>query len=139
MKNSPLNFLLTVLLFLSLIPGAALAQELNLAPDCGNASASPSSLWPVNHKFVDIDILGVTDPDSDPFSVEVQCILQDEELNASGDGNFIYDGDGIDTPTASLRSERSGNNNGRVYHIDFIATDSSGARCGGRGAGVCPP
>ncbi|MHB1351665.1 MAG: putative Ig domain-containing protein, partial [Desulfobulbaceae bacterium] len=131
MKNSPLNFLLTVLLFLSLIPGAALAQELNLAPDCGNASASPSSLWPVNHKFVDIDILGVTDPDSDPFSVEVQCILQDEELNASGDGNFIYDGDGIDTPTASLRSERSGNNNGRVYHIDFIATDSSGARCGG--------
>jgi len=114
------NSSLVVLLFISsLLPGLSPAAELNLAPDCSNASASPLSLWPVNHKFVDIDINGVVDPDNDPLGISIQCILQDEELNAIGDGNFIYDADGINTPTASVRSERSGNNNGRVYHIDF--------------------
>lgn len=135
MKNSLFyfrNLSLVVLLFLACFqPGLIIAAELNLAPACSSASASPVTLWPVNHKFTGITITGVTDPDGDPLSIAIQCILQDEELNATGDGNFIYDADGIDTPTPSVRSERSGNNNGRVYHIDFIATDSKGARCGG--------
>jgi hypothetical protein len=135
MKNSLFYFrnlsLVALLLLGCFQPGRIIAAELNLAPDCSNAIASSSTLWPVNHKLTDISINGVTDPDGDPLTIAVQCILQDEELNATGDGNFIYDAGGIDTATPSVRSERSGNNNGRVYHIDFIATDSKGGRCGG--------
>ena len=30
-----------------------------------------------------------------------------------------------------LRSERAKGGNGRVYHIDFLATDTNGATCNG--------
>jgi hypothetical protein len=48
-------------------------------------------------------------------------------VDGSGDGSFAPDG--IIDDTASVRSERSGNENGRVYHIGFTATDSSGENC----------
>ena len=41
------------------------------------------------------------------------------------------DGAGVGTSTAQVRAERSGNENGRVYDIRFIAQDNSGARCEG--------
>ncbi|MCI5145622.1 MAG: hypothetical protein D3923_08840, partial [Candidatus Electrothrix sp. AR3] len=118
-------------LLLFSFPASLQAQPLNLTPDCINAEASPDSVWPPNHSFTDIDITGVTDPDGDTVTIAVQCILQDEEIESTGDGNFEPDASGIDTATASVRNERSGNQNGRVYHIDFIATDSNGASCGG--------
>jgi len=120
--------LLSISFFLT---GTGQAQNLNLAPDCSQATASKSSIWPPNHSFVPIEILGVNDPDNDSIDISIQCIFQDEELNTTGDGNTEYDGEGIDASTASVRSERSGNENGRVYHIDYIATDSNGAKCGG--------
>jgi Putative Ig domain len=127
---------LTVIFLLSIFGNgiflqSANAVDLNHTPVCSNAHADTDSLWPPNHKFTPIGIQGVTDPDGDPVNITVQCILQDEALNTTGDGNTDYDGDGINTSIASVRSERSGNQNGRVYHIDFIATDSHGAKCGG--------
>lgn len=110
---------------------SANAVDLNHSPVCANAYANIDSIWPPNHKFTPIEIQGVTDSDGDSVEIAIQCILQDEKLNTTGDGNTEYDGDGINTSVASVRSERSGNQNGRVYHIDFIATDSHGARCGG--------
>ena len=71
-----------ILLLLILSPALALSatEQLNHAPDCANAAASPSSLWPANHKFTEIGITGTTDPDNDPLHIAVQCIYQDEEL-----------------------------------------------------------
>lgn len=114
----------------ALLPAPVVAMELNHAPDCSGAQANVGAIWPPDHKFTAIDILGITDPDGDAVEIEIQCIIQDEELNAPGDGNFVYDGDGIGTATALVRNERAGGLNGRVYHIDFIAADSNGARCG---------
>ncbi len=103
----------------------------NQAPDCQQAVANPNNLWPPNHKFQSITIDGVTDPDNDSLTISVQCILQDEPLNVDGDGNTEYDGSGIGNATAKVRRERQGGGNGRVYHIDFTATDPQGASCQG--------
>ncbi len=124
--------------FLLLINVAVSAQNFNpnpeqgnLAPDCSTATPGQSVLWPPNHQFNTIDILGINDPDGDQLTTEVQCIRQDEPLNSTGDGNTEYDATGVGTTSVSVRRERKGNGNGRVYHINYIATDSNGARCGG--------
>ena len=67
--------------------------------DCANAYASPNSLSPPNHTFAEIAIEGVIGADY----LEVQCISQDEPLNADGDGNTEYDGDGIGEAVARVR------------------------------------
>lgn len=135
MKHVTRLVVANILLLLNL---AVSAQDLNpnpaqanLAPDCSAATPSQSVLWPPNHKFSAIDILGISDPDGDLVSTVVQCIRQDEPLNSTGDGNTEYDASGVGSTSASVRRERNGNSNGRVYHISYIATDANGARCGG--------
>lgn len=103
----------------------------NRAPDCGHAAANPSLLWPPNHKLVTIGITGVTDPDGDPVNLIVTRIEQDEPVNGLGDGDTSPDGFGVGTAQASVRRERSGLRNGRVYQIDFSAKDNNGASCTG--------
>jgi hypothetical protein len=100
---------------------------INQAPDCSAAAPSISSLWPPNHRMEPVSILGVTDPDSDPVTVTITSIYQDEPVDDIADGHTGPDGDGVGTSTAQVRAERSGSprnpGNGRVYHISFTATD----------------
>src|SRR5207245_1657154 len=90
----------------------------NRPPDCSGAVADPGVLWPPLHKFVNISVAGVTDPDGDPVSIAITGVSQDEPLTGSGTGNTCPDASGIGTPTASVRAERSGliTGDGRVYH-----------------------
>jgi streptogramin lyase len=107
----------------------------NEPPDCTKAAPSRSSLWPPNHKFESITIVGVTDPEGKSVTVKVTSIRQDEPIETTGDGNFTPDGKGVGTATADVRAERVGDpkkpGNGRVYHIAFTATDADGATCNG--------
>ena len=103
----------------------------NVAPVCSTAAPSQTLLWPPNHKFVPITIIGITDDDGDSVTITIDGIFQDERVNAKGDGNTSPDGDGVGTDTAQLRSERSGNENGRVYEISFTADDGNGGSCSG--------
>ena len=103
----------------------------NLPPVCTGAFAGPDSLWPPNHKFVPITIDGVTDPDGDPVVVTVLAVAQDEPVDATGDGNTCGDAAGVGTSDLALRSERSGEGDGRVYHVAFRADDPLGAFCTG--------
>jgi len=103
--------------------------DLNAPPVCTNAVPSQTTLWPANHKMTAIDILGVTDPDGDAFTLSIDSIYQDEAVNSSGSGNTAPDGEGIGTATAWVRMERDGGGNGRFYHIAFTATDTSGSSC----------
>ena len=107
--------------------------SLNSPPQCSKAIASQEMLWPVNHKLVDISVLGVTDPDGDAFSLTIDSIMQDEPVNGEDDGNTAPDGSGVGIELASIRAERAGYDgaNGRVYHIGFTATDSAGNQCSG--------
>lgn len=106
-------------------------QPLNNPPDSSNAKPSRDIIWPPNHNWVPIDIMGITDPEGDPIAISVDGIYQDEPVDIDGDGKFMPDGMGIGTSTAQIRAERSGFGNGRVYHIDFTAIDGRGGQSKG--------
>lgn len=104
------------------------------APACSQARPSLAMLWPPNHGFVAVSILGVTDPEGDPVSISIDRNMQDEpndgdDNDEGGDGNTCPDASGVGTSTALLRAERSGRGNGRVYTIFFTATDGRGGSC----------
>lgn len=109
----------------------------NAPPDCSAATADSDLLWPPNHKFREIAVLGVTDPDGDPVTIAIDSILQDEPLDGAGDGSTSPDG-AIGSSTASVRAERAGGGNGRVYQIGFTASDDQGGSCSGA-VTVCVP
>ena len=106
----------------------------NMAPDCSAAVASPIKVWPPNGKLVPISIQGVADPDNDPVTLTVTGVHQDEPLSRIG----TPDATGIGTPAASIRADRSGKGDGRVYHLSFEALDPLGASCTGT-VRICVP
>lgn len=110
---------------------ASIVVSANQPPACDGAQASPAALWPPNHGFADVEILGVTDPDGDPVALSVSAITQDEPVDGTGSGDTAPDGEGVGTPTARVRAERSGNGDGRVYAISFTASDGQGGSCAG--------
>lgn len=99
-------------------------------PDCSTARASIESIWPANHKLVDIEIVNLTDTCDRALAVTIDGITQDEPVNGLGDGDTGPDGFGVGETTAQLRAERSGTGDGRVYEISFSAT-AGGATCSG--------
>lgn len=108
----------------------------NHPPVC-SATASAGDLWPPNHKPRYLSLAGITDPDDDEITIRYTGILQDEPVDAVGQGNTPdFDG-GIEDNGASawIRAERTGNPNipgdGRVYLISYTATDAAGASCSG--------
>ena len=104
----------------------------NRNPICDSAVASESVLWPPNHRYHAISILGVTDPDGDPVTITVTGVTQDEPVNTRGDGNTCPEAQIVDGQ-ASVRAERTGTpgipGNGRVYAITFTADDGRGGHC----------
>ena len=108
-------------------------EVLNKPPDCTAVAPSIDKLWPPNHKFVSIEVLGVSDPEGDPFVITIDGIYQDEPVDTVGDGSFTPDGMGVGTSTAEVRAERTGTKkvpgDGRVYHISFTADDGHGGTC----------
>ena len=99
-------------------------------PVCGAAQASPAVLWAPNHQFVPIAIIGVTDPDEDAVTITATSVTQDEPVIGTGDGHTSPDAV-IQAGVASVRAERAGNGNGRVYRIAFTADDGKGSTCTG--------
>ena len=110
------------------------ALSLNIPPDCSAAQAIPGMLWPPNHKSHDVAIVGVTDPDGDAFTLNVDALRQDEPVNSAEDGDTCPDATCVGTDGASVIAERVGGEygfegDGRVYWIYFTATDTYGASC----------
>jgi hypothetical protein len=106
----------------------------NAPPDCNAASADKDMLWPPNHKFHDISVVGVTDPEGDAITIYIDAVRQDEWTNGDDDGNVCPDAMGIGTDTASVAAERVGGpegseGNGRYYWISFTAEDEFGGTC----------
>jgi outer membrane protein assembly factor BamB len=108
-------------------------------PDCSAAAAGTPTLWPPNHKFVSETVTGVTAVNG-PVTINITGIHQDEPtlLAGTGSGDTCPDGKGVGTSTAQVRAERDGTADGRVYHIDFTATDTKSQSCTGT-VTVCVP
>jgi chitinase len=77
-------------------------------------------LWPPDHKMALVHIIGLVNPNNDPVTID--SISQDEPTNGLGDGDTPIDAM-INGDAVQLRAERSGNGNGRVYHICFTVHD----------------
>ena len=102
----------------------------NQLPVCSAAQTNPAALWSPNHQFVPIVVMGVTDPEDDSVTITVTGVTQDEPVTSTGSGNTAPDAV-IQAGAASVRAERSGNGNGRVYQISFTADDGNGGSCTG--------
>ena len=113
----------------------------NNDPSCSAAAASSPVLWPPNHQLVPISIVGVTDPDGDTISITVNSITQDEPVTDQGQGAGKTSPDASLSPLA-VRAERNGNpktpGDGRVYQINFTASDGAGGSCSAT-VTVCVP
>lgn len=106
---------------------AVLVTETNQAPMCLEPT-SQVRVWPPNGKMTLIPLAGnvvVHDPEGGDLTLTVESITQDEPVGMPADGS------GIGTGVAQVRAERSGSGNGRVYQINYKATDSEGKSCVG--------
>ena len=102
----------------------------NGAPVCTAAQAVPSMLWPANGQFVRIWIIGVGDPDSDPVSISISGVTQDEPTTGLVTGDTGPDAM-VFGSSADLRAQRDAGGNGRVYRVQFGANDGNGGTCTG--------
>lgn len=105
-------------------------QDVNDPPVCTLAQPSVAVLWPPNHMLVEVSIKGVTDPNNNTITISYPRVTQDEPINGLGDGDTSPDAT-VSGSTILLRAERAGSGNGRVYAVQFQATDSDGASCTG--------
>lgn len=106
--------------------------ELNQPPDCSSVTASPTTLWPPNHKFRLVTLSGATDPDGDPVTLTITGVTQDEPVSGLGSEDLSPDAQaGTQSNEVQLRSERSDSGDGRVYRIAFTGSDGQGGMCSG--------
>lgn len=108
---------------------ATVTFETNQAPDCSAVTATPSSIWPPNHKMKSISLSGATDPDGDTVTVLVTSVTQDEVVAGPGGGN-APDAE-LTAAGVNVRAERDGSGDGRVYRIGYTASDGNGGTCSG--------
>ena len=95
------------------------------APTIRGGSASPSILWPPNHKMVDVVVDYETWDACGAVRNELQVVCN-ENPDTLGAGNASPDIEIIDAHHVRLRAERSGGGNGRIYTINTTCTDASG-------------
>jgi hypothetical protein len=102
------------------------ADPPNAAPDCSGVEPSQSRLWSPNHKLRLVTLGGATDGDGDEVSYEVRSVTQDEPVGRGSDALR-----GVAPNEIWLRAERSGHGDGRIYRIEYVASDGHGNSCGG--------
>jgi hypothetical protein len=89
-------------------------------PTITSASATPSVLWPPNHKMVPVS-LSYARGDSCPVSIGCSLTITSNE---PGDGQPQWQV--TDDHNLLLRAERLGNGSGRVYTITITCVDPAG-------------
>jgi WD40 repeat protein/HYR domain-containing protein len=95
------------------------------APVISGAAVDKPTLWPANHKMVDV-IVSYTAADNCGTPNVQLSISSNEPVNGTGDGDTAPDWEVVDAYHVRLRAERSGHGNGRVYTITITAVDNQG-------------
>ncbi len=111
---------------------SASVSVVDTTPPTISISLTPDQLFPApNHKLrkirATVDVGDTCDPNP---SVVLASITSNEPDNGTGDGdteNDIQDAEiGTEDYRFSLRAERSGRGNGRIYTVTYAVTDGSG-------------
>jgi|SRR6185503_1539630 len=95
-------------------------------PVIQSITASPSSLWPPNHKMVPIRLNVRATDDCGPVTWRITSIQSSEAVDAPGSGNTSPDWLIAGPQRAKLRAERSGRGPGRMYTVTVEVSDLSG-------------
>lgn len=109
----------------------AKVRVVDTTPPVITVTLNRDSMWPPNHKLVEIlatvEVEDICDPN--PTFV-LTSITSNEPINGPGDGNTAPDWTEADfgTPDTQfkLRSERAGGGSGRIYTILYTASDADG-------------
>jgi hypothetical protein len=102
-------------------------------PIVDSVSASPSTLWPPNHKFTTVQISVVAHDTCDPNpKCAVIAIASSEPPTGGGQGNtqpdFQFTTQYMTSPATlpvQLRAEREGTGGGRVYTVTVNCKDAA--------------
>jgi len=105
--------------------------KIDKTPPIVACSANPNSLWPPNHKMVNVTAsVTVSDSISGPTGFTLTSVTSNEPDEGLGDGDFPNDIQGWIIGTAdnvgSLRAERSGLGTGRIYTLSYKGMDVAG-------------
>ncbi|MBM2815198.1 MAG: hypothetical protein HW421_1960 [Ignavibacteria bacterium] len=99
-------------------------------PPTISVSLNQVSLWPPNHSMRTVNATVSTSDNCSVVTYILESITSNEPDNGQGDGDTPNDiqnaGFNTEDLSFSLRAERSGNGNARVYTITYLATDASG-------------
>lgn len=104
---------------------------LDVVPPVLEVAVSPNTLWPPNHKLVEIEAWVVATDECDPDpEIRLVSITSNEPDNGGGDGDTSGDVHGADfgahDTSFVVRAERSGRGAGRIYTVTYEAEDNSG-------------
>lgn len=95
-------------------------------PAITSVVASPNTLWPPNHRMVDVTVTVTAVDAVDPMVVSrIVSVTSNQPVNGTGDGDTGPDWAITGPLTLQLRAERAGSNE-RIYTITVEAKDSSG-------------
>jgi hypothetical protein len=93
-------------------------------PAIAGMPGASCSLWPPNHKLVEVATVSATDGLSGADAFDVAGTSNEPEGNKGAD--IVITGGGLEARVVQLRAERLGNGNGRVYSLTATASDQAG-------------
>lgn len=110
---------------------APLTVKVDKTPPLVACAATPNSIWPPNHKLVNVNTtVSVTDTVSGSGGFVLTAATSDEPDNGLGDGDTANDLQGWSIGSADtagqVRAERSGTGAGRVYTLSYSGTNGAG-------------
>jgi hypothetical protein len=95
-------------------------------PTITSIVATPSNLWPPNHKMVAVTVAVTAQDAVDAVPVStIVTVTSNQPINGPGDGNTASDWEITGPLTLNLRAERADGSD-RLYSIEVVTTDFSG-------------